>query len=120
MRRRQTEAESFAEYWREDRNGRIPMKWEICGTCRGNGTHVNRAIDGNGLSRDDPDLDEDFWETYFSGGYDVRCEAGCDNGKIKVVDEDQMTPEMKEEWKDWLRSSAETDAIYAMERRMGA
>lgn len=62
----------------------IPAKWEICDVCDGNGTHVNRNIDGNGITTDEwngPDWDDESREMYMSGGYDVACEANCSNGK---------------------------------------
>lgn len=102
----------------------FPAHYEVCDTCRGNGKHVNRAIDGNGLDPHDPDLDEDFWEGYFDGRYDVTCEQCNGNRVVPVMDdEDTLSPELKaqlvkleEQWEDERYSQAEQDA----ERRMGA
>jgi len=104
----------------EEEFGLVPKKWEICGTCRGNGTHVNRAIDGNGLDPNDPDLDEEFWDMYRSGGYDVRCEEGCRDGKIQVLDEDRASPDVVQAWHEWQKDALDLAAEYAAERRMGA
>lgn len=74
----------------------LPTVWEICTRCRGNGTHVNPSIDGHGISEDEwngPDWDEESRETYMSGGYDVRCEAGCVDGKVLVPDDEACKAE---------------------------
>lgn len=53
----------------------LPTKFEVCDGCRGKGTHVNRNIDGNGITAGEwAEWDEDDRETYMSGGYDVTCE----------------------------------------------
>lgn len=98
----------------------LPTKWAICGNCHGNGTHVNRAIDGHGLDPHDPDLDEEFWEMYTSGGYDVRCDAGCDNGKIRAIDEDNCSPEELTAYYEYLAEIRQWDRADRMERMMGA
>jgi RecJ-like exonuclease len=64
----------------------LPAHFEVCPTCEGKGTHVNRAIDGNGLTREDFDEDPDFAEGYFRGDYDVRCEKCRGTRVITVVD----------------------------------
>lgn len=74
----------------------LPATWDICSRCDGEGSHVNPSIDGNGISAEEfmgPDWDDDEREMYFSGGYDVACEAGCTNGKVLVPDEDACTQE---------------------------
>lgn len=57
--------------------------WVICGLCRGEGTHVNPAIDSHGLTREDFDDDPDFAESYFAGHYDVPCVRCSGTGKIR-------------------------------------
>lgn len=99
-----------------------PAKNEVCSRCRGTGTHVNPAIDGNGLSSDD--IDElggaDFMEDYLGGVYDVRCEE-CNGEKVvKVLDEDRATPDQIAEYYDYLQEEANYRAEVAAERRMGA
>ena len=75
-----TEIKSFEESYEV----KLPKHKIVCPRCEGEGKHTNPAVDGNGLSTDDPDLDEEFWDSYRSGVYDIRCEV-C-NGK-NVVDE---------------------------------
>ena len=62
----------------------VPCKYEVCGTCRGKGTHVNPNVDSGGLSQEDFDSDPDFRKSYFSGMYDVDCNE-C--GGLRVVPE---------------------------------
>lgn len=59
----------------------LPAKMKVCSRCEGRGTHVNPAIDGHGLTREDFDADPDFEEGYFSGRYDIRCEE-CDGRNV--------------------------------------
>jgi hypothetical protein len=63
-------------------------KWQICFVCRGDGTHVNPSIDGNGLTREDFDEDPDFADAYMSGVYDIRCDACDGTGKQLTADVD--------------------------------
>lgn len=62
----------------------LPTLFEVCSGCQGKGTHVNRSIDGNGLTRDDFEEDPDFEEAYFRGDYDVQCED-CSGLRVEVV-----------------------------------
>jgi DnaJ-class molecular chaperone len=104
----------------EDEEVQLPTHWQICDTCRGEGTRVNPAIDGNGLDPHDPDLDEDFWDNYWGGTYDVKC-SDCDGlGRVKVVNEEALSPEVLAAYHEHLRDYHETEAIYRQERMMGA
>jgi hypothetical protein len=101
----------------------LPAKYAVCSRCRGEGSHVNPAIDGHGLSREDFDEDPDFEEAYFEGRYDVTCHE-C-KGERVVLELDEETagrecPELLERYIDFLKDEAEYDAICAAERRMGA
>lgn len=98
----------------------LPWKWEICGRCHGNGTHGNPAFDG--LSADDEFWhdDEDFLPDYLEGKYDVACEAGCESGKVRAVDEARMSPEQVAAWEAWCKEEAEYAQMCRMERMMGA
>ena len=74
----------------------LPGQYIICHNCQGKGTHVNRAIDGNGISPEEFAEDPDFFDEYMAGTYDVSCENKCDNGKIIVpIDADNMSDEQK-------------------------
>src|SRR4051812_13986312 len=69
---------------------KLPTHKEVCETCRGKGTMVNRSIDGQGLSQEDFDDDPDFEEAYRSGVYDVRCDECKGNNVVDVVDEESI------------------------------
>lgn len=56
----------------------------VCPTCEGRGTHVNRNVDGHGITSDEMDeLGPDFFDDYMSGVYDVRCEE-CHGQRVVV------------------------------------
>jgi len=102
----------------EDENGDelefdLPMKWEICGDCRGNGSHVHRAIDGHGIGMEEFAEDPEFAEAYYSGRYDVCCETCGGSGKVQIVDEDAVKrlglESVLEEW-EALQADAAADA----------
>ncbi len=99
---------------------RLPTKKEVCPQCDGEGKMVNRSIDGQGLSMDDPNLDEDFWEGYWGGRYDVVCDECRGNNVVDVVDESRLDPDMLREWQDWTQSNWECVQENLAELRMGA
>lgn len=55
----------------------MTTKFKICTRCHGKGTHVNPAIDGNGISADEMDRldqdDGDFRQNYIDGVFDIAC-----------------------------------------------
>lgn len=99
---------------------KLPTKMEVCPGCHGKGIHVNRAIDGNGLDPNDSDLDEDFWEDYRSGVYDVVCDTCHGKNVVEVVDEDRITDEQRQKWEAHCREAWDCHAIWLSEVRMGA
>ncbi len=98
----------------------IPSKFEVCDGCRGSGKHVNRAIDGNGISREQFDEDPDFEEAYFRGDYDVICEDCGGNRVMLVADWAKMDEETKKLYDEHLREERSYRAERDAERRMGA
>lgn len=68
--------------------------FKVCTRCRGTGTHVNPAIDGNGITASEMDRhdhdDEDFRDNYMNGVYDVTCHL-C--GGKRVIED---SPEAEE------------------------
>lgn len=102
----------------------FPAHYEVCDRCRGEGRHVNPSVDGHGISAEEFAEDPDFEEAYFSGVYDVTCEACKGNRVVEVMnDPETFTPEQKEllaklekQWED----EAADRRMHEAERRMGA
>jgi len=94
----------------------ISIRFEVCPTCEGKGSHVNPSIDSHGLSAEDLYEDPDFAEDYFSGTYDIECN-GCGGRRVIPVpiDDDVLKHLEKRAIED-----AQYRAEVAAERRMGA
>lgn len=88
----------------------IVAKFDVCPRCSGSGTHVNPAVDGNGISREDFDQDPDFEREYIAGTYDVPCYQ-C-NGKrvVLVPDEDANDAALLKQYYDQRDAIAREDA----------
>ena len=99
----------------EDANGvehELPTKFEVCGRCSGKGTHVNEAIDGNGISREEFDEDPDFAESYFRGDYDVACTACKGLRVVAVIDAKRCNKKLLKAYyahEDWKAQEAASD-----------
>lgn len=102
----------------------LPATYEVCERCRGEGTHVNPSIDGNGLSREDFDEDPDFEEDYFNGVYDVTCEECGGKRVVPQIDEDACKRKglmsTVEAHYEQLREKYAHERECEAERRMGA
>jgi len=98
----------------------LNARWAICSRCHGDGTHVNPAVDGNGITQEEMDQDPDFFEAYMSGQYDIRCEECDGSGKVAEPDPHNNPAELLEAWEAFQKDLAESRAIEAQERRMGA
>ena len=96
---------------------RLRCKWEICGTCNGNGKHVNANIDCGGLTREDFDSDPGFEEDYFSGVHDVTCTECKGKRVIPVVCETDPMAEVYNKYREECWADARESAA---ERAMGA
>ena len=104
---------------------KLPCVWEVCQDCRGNGTHVNRNIDGNGITASEwAEWDDDEKEGYFRGDYDVTCETCRGRTTVQVIDEERAALAFPEEWhkyEEWLAADTtrrESDYEDAYLRRM--
>lgn len=99
----------------------IPTTTASCPRCRGKGSHVNPAVDGNGLSQEDFDeAGPDFREDYMAGVYDVACHE-CNGARVILVpDRAKLTKEERVAWYEQVRELAEMAAEEEAERRMGA
>lgn len=89
----------------------------VCEYCRGQGKYVNPSIDSHGISPEEFDEDPSFREDYFSGRFDVKCQA-CKGQRVLP---EPKTSDSKA-FKVW-RELCEDRAAYAreceFERRMG-
>ena len=105
----------------EEEQVSLPAKMEVCGRCDGEGTHVNPAIDGNGISSEQMDEwsspDWDFREEYMRGTYDVRCEECKGANVVPVVDEERCDPELLKRYHKHLQDEWESKAIDRAEAR---
>lgn len=95
----------------------LPAKFVLCDRCKGRGTHVNPAVDGNGLTREDFDEDPDFKESYFAGHYDVTCERCNGLRVVAVLDEERCTAQVLKAYYKHLEEEARYNAECASERR---
>lgn len=99
----------------------LPAKYEVCGTCGGRGKHVNRAIDGNGITASEmEELGPDFREEYFSGVYDVCCEECQGRNVVLAVDEEHADAKLLKDYHDLIEANWAYEKMCADERRMGA
>lgn len=105
----------------------LPVRMEVCPDCEGHGTHVNPAIDGNGLTADDFAEDPDFAEDYYAGRYDVSCDVCKGLRVVPEVDRDRadaqdlaLYDECEQVRIDDARFDRESYLERMAERRMGA
>lgn len=98
----------------------LPLIWVICPVCRGEGKHVNPAIDCGGLSREDFDEDPDFAEDYFSGAYDQECNRCGGRSSIQEVNWDALSDEQRVAYRAQLADEAAGWAEHMAEVRAGA
>lgn len=98
----------------------VPAKYYVCDTCEGHGKH-SHAVDGNGITASEwAEWDYEEQESYMRGDYDQTCEVCKGRGLVADVDWDKLTPEERTKVEEAKRSIAESYAIEAAERRMGA
>lgn len=104
----------------EDVEHHLLCKWEVCGTCRGNGKHVNPSIDASGLTAEDFHEDPDFAEMYVRGDYDVICNE-CDGLRVvPVLDVENNPKELVEKYHQYREDEYRWARESAAERAMGA
>lgn len=90
---------------------------EVCPRCHGNGSHVNPAVDGNGITWEQMDeLGPEFLEDYLRGLYDVPCQE-CDGQRVVDVP-DESDPNFAIYMAD-LEAEADYRAEREAEIRMG-
>lgn len=115
--------QKLAEAFAEDEGIAVPLHWEICQQCRGEGTST--AYLGAYTQSDREEMGDDWYEfieDWQRGVYDQSCD-GCDGtGKVKVVDEDAIarTPELQKAWHAYANEMYALEAMERQERMMGA
>lgn len=99
---RNTTEQAADSFEREDGTTvKLPMRFEVCRVCRGEGKHVNPSIDAGGISAEQFSEDPDFAESYFGGSYDVTCQC-CKGLRVeRVVDLEAMSDELRAEYQEW-------------------
>jgi len=97
----------------------LPAMYEVCPTCDGKGTHVNPAIDDNGISAQEFIEDPDFQEAYFYGAYDVACYECQSKRVVPRVDADRADKAALKAWELHLKSEYEYRSMCEAERRFG-
>lgn len=103
----------------------LPVKMAVCGTCDGKGSHVNPAIDGNGITASEFAEDPEFAKDYFGGIFDVVCYDCGGNNVVPDInrDENVYTEEhakSEARFDEHMEDEAAFAAEQAAERRMGA
>jgi len=99
----------------------VPIRFEVCGTCRGKGSHSLHigAITADEWSRDWCDEDR---ARYLSGGYDKQC-GDCGGRRVQpVIDESRLTADQMEDVErinEEAEADWEADQMAAAERRFG-
>jgi len=111
---------TFLEWYKDDFDEELPLKYEVCNRCQGKGKHVNPNVDGHGISPEEFAEDPDFKEAYFSGAYDVTCYECKGKRVVSEPDLDRWSDEAKAEWKSYCINDYEYERCCEMERRMGA
>lgn len=107
----------------------LPAKYEVCGRCEGEGSHVNPNVecDGGGFTASEWNEacseDPEFADHYFGGLYDIKCKE-CDGKRVVlVIDKDAIhTDEQKEDLAKLEKQREEEYACWCereAERRMG-
>ena len=111
---------------REDDNGEevsytLPVKWEVCHTCDGSGTHMDPSIDAGGYWGDEDDRDEYTGESrYARGDYSVTCHTCGGRTTLLAVDRARADAPTLALYDKWREDEAYYEAMCRAERRMGA
>ena len=112
-------AEKPVLYMNDGSEKELEMKWAVCSVCRGEGKHVNPAIDAGGLNAGMIDDDPEFLEDYMGGVYDVPCNRCSGKRVVPVVDWDALSEDESKAYKKQLRSEWEDEQERLSEIRMG-
>ena len=98
----------------------MPSDTVVCPRCRGRGSHINPAIDGDGFTGEEwAMMDEDFKESYWNGNFDVICSV-CNGLRVTAkIATDQLNAEQWELLYEQERNEADmADMIAAQKAEM--
>lgn len=98
----------------------IPTRWAVCDVCDGKGSHVNPAIDCNGLTGADFADDPDFANAYRNGDYDEPCRRCGGRSTVRVVDRDACEADLLEAYDADERAKWDAEAERLAEISVGA
>lgn len=93
----------------EDGSGKpieVFLKYEVCPTCDGKGSHVNPSIDSHGLTAEDFAEDPDFREDYLRGLYDQPCNECHGQRVVPVLDEEKNDQKIVKAYEKWVYQEA--------------
>lgn len=115
---------SFEEYVRSELDYgddfEMPKHKVVCPACRGKGTHgpgwVFTEEDRYEMGHEFDELMDDLR----NDRYNVPCEQCKGQNVVDEVDIEPLGEDLKKKWAAWLIDIHETEAIHAMEMRMGA
>jgi len=99
----------------------VASKRIVCDVCNGDGTHVNPAIDGNGITADEMhELGDDFRDSYMAGHFDVCCSECKGQNVIDVIDMEALSETDQAGY--WAYKNEESQAYWESEyeRQAGA
>lgn len=97
----------------------VPVKYQVCETCNGKGSHVNPSIDSHGISAEEFAEDPDFKRDYLSGMYDQPCNECGGRRVVPVVDEEACDLKIAQRVKEKIVGAWETAREITHEREMG-
>ena len=98
----------------------MPSDTVVCPRCRGRGSHVSPAIDGDGFTGEEwAMMDEDFKESYWNGNFDVICSV-CNGLRVTAkIATNQLNAEQWELLHEQERNEADmADMIAAQKAEM--
>lgn len=96
----------------------INYEWEICDSCRGEGSHSKHL--GAFTSYEVADWDDEEKERYFTGVYDQSCTKCNGTGKVKELNIDSMPDDVQQWIESYFKVVNDDIQCRMSEMRMGA
>lgn len=92
----------FIDCWTFDHGHPPACRWEICGTCEGDGSHAQHL--GAYTQSDRAEMGgewDEFADDVRAGRYDQRCGECAGTGKVKAFEGEALI-----EWREWQAEMA--------------